>query len=160
MKCPRCSGSEDKVLESRQNKDGSAIRRRRECLSCGFRFTSYERIEEKPIIVIKKDGREQPFDIKKVERGIRTSTDKLKISQATIDRLLNSIEDEIIEMAGHGRRVTSSEIGETTLKELYKVSKVAYVRFASVYRQFDDLDKFIQEIENIAKSVKQDEGED
>lgn len=159
MKCPRCNESEDRVLESRQNKDGSAIRRRRECLSCGYRFTSYERIEEKPIIVVKKDGREQPFDIKKVERGIRTSTDKLKISQATIDRLLNNIEDEIMEMAGHGRRVTSSEIGETTLKELYKVSKVAYVRFASVYRQFDDLDRFIEEIENIAKSVKEEEEE-
>lgn len=153
MKCPRCSSLEDKVLESRQNKDGSSIRRRRECLSCGYRFTSYEKIEEKPIIVIKKDGSEQPFDIRKVERGVRTSTDKLRLTQGTIEKLMDAIEDEVVEKAGHDRRITSADIGEATLRQLYKVSKVAYVRFASVYREFNDLDKFIAEIENIASSV-------
>ena len=148
---------QDKVLESRQNREGTSIRRRRECLSCGYRFTSYERIEEKPIIVIKKNGTEQTFDLSKVERGIRTSTDKLKISQATIERLLHAIEDEVIEIAGHERKITSSAIGEATLRQLYKVSKVAYVRFASVYREFNDLDKFIEEIENIARSVTPEE---
>ena len=97
MKCPRCSSLEDKVLESRQNKDGSSIRRRRQCLECGYRFTSYEKIEEKPIIVIKKDGSEQPFDIRKVERGVRTSTDKLRLTQGTIEKLLDAIEDEVVE---------------------------------------------------------------
>lgn len=148
---------EDKVLESRQIKDGSAIRRRRQCLSCGFRFTSYERIEEKPIIVIKKDGSEQPFDISKIERGVRTCTEKLKLSQGAIEKLLNSIEDEIYKKTEHTRKITSTEIGETTLKELYKVSKVAYVRFASVYREFDDVNKFINEIENIARTVGDDD---
>ena len=148
---------QDKVLESRQNREGTSIRRRRECLSCGYRFTSYERIEEKPIIVIKKNGTEQTFDLSKAERGIRTSTDKLKISQATIQRPLHAIEDEVIEIAGHERKITSSAIGEATLRQLYKVSKVAYVRFASVYREFNDLDKFIEEIENIARSVTPEE---
>ena len=153
MKCPRCASTDDKVLESRQNKDGSSIRRRRQCLNCGYRFTSYEKIEEKPIIVIKKDGSEQPFDLRKVERGIRVSTEKLRISAETIDRLLNAVEDEVQEMAGHERRITSRDIGEATLRQLYKVSKVAYVRFAAVDREFNDLDKFIAEIENIASSV-------
>ena len=159
MKCPRCYVDNDKVLESRTNKDGTSIRRRRECLNCGHRFTSYERIEEKPIIVIKKDGSEQPFDISKIERGVRTCTEKLRLSQGTIEKLLNSIEDEIYKKTEHTRKITSIEIGETTLKELYKVSKVAYVRFASVYREFDDVNKFINEIENIAKTVGEEESD-
>lgn len=139
------------------NKDGNAIRRRRECLSCHLRFTSYERIEEKPIIVFKKDGSTQPFDRSKVERGIRTCTEKLKIPEPVLQRLMDDIEDDVDQIAGHNRTVSSAQIGEAALKELYKVSKVAYVRFASVYREFDDLDKFIDEIENIAKKVRQDD---
>lgn len=149
MKCPRCSIDNDKVKESRQNKTATSIRRRRECLSCGHRFTSYEKIEEKPIIVKKKDGREQPFDISKVERGIRSCTDKLKINQSTLEELLNNIEDNVNDVAGSKREITSKEIGEETLKQLYKVSPVAYVRFASVYREFNDLDQFIKEIEHL-----------
>ena len=152
MKCPRCSVDKDKVLESRTNKDGTSIRRRRECLNCGYRFTSYERIEEKPIIVIKKDGRHQPFDISKVERGIRQCTEKLSIKQEEIDEILHNIEDNIYEMAGTSNTVTSKEVGEETLRQLYPVSRVAYVRFASVYRAFDDLDQFIEEIEKLAGS--------
>lgn len=154
MKCPRCSSTQDRVLESRQNKDGTSIRRRRECLECGFRFTSYEKIEEKPIIVIKKDGSEQPFDIRKVERGVRTCTEKLKLPAGTIDRLLDAIEDEVVDKSGNERRISSTEIGEATLRQLYKISKVAYVRFASVYREFNDLDQFIGEIAHIANSVE------
>ncbi len=157
MKCPRCGELDDKVLESRLNKDGNAIRRRRECLSCHLRFTSYERIEEKPIIVFKKDGSTQPFDRSKVERGIRTCTEKLKIPEPVLQRLMDDIEDDVDQIAGHNRTISSAQIGEAALKELYKVSKVAYVRFASVYREFDDLDKFIDEIENIAKKVRQDD---
>ena len=151
MVCPRCGNDDDKVIESRSNKEGTAIRRRRQCLSCGHRFTSYERIEEKPIMVIKKDGRHQPFDISKVERGIRQCTEKLNITQNEIEEILHNIEDSIYEIAGTKNTVTSREVGEETLKQLYPVSPVAYVRFASVYRAFDDLDQFIDEIERLAR---------
>jgi len=150
MKCPRCGYMEDKVLESRVNKDGTAIRRRRQCLKCEHRFTSYEKIEEKPIIVIKKDGRQQPFDINKVERGIRTCTEKLKIDHSDIEKLLRNVENRINDLAGTNRMIHSTDIGEETLRQLYSLSPVAYVRFASVYRAFDELDKFISEIERIA----------
>lgn len=149
MRCPNCGSSKDKVLESRQNTNGSSIRRRRECLDCGYRFTSYEKIEEKTITVIKKDGRSQQFDIKKIERGIRTCTEKLNIDEETISQLLDDIEDAIAEQAGHDRKIKSSAIGEETLKHLSTINTVAYVRFASVYRAFDDLDQFIQEIERL-----------
>ena len=155
MRCPRCGNEQDRVLESRQNRDSTTIRRRRECTECGYRFTSYERIEEKPIIVIKKDGSQQPFDIKKVERGVLTCTDKLKISHDTIEKILHRIEDSIREKARNTHLLNSTEIGEETLKQLYTVSPVAYVRFASVYRAFDDLDMFIQEIEHIASQVRE-----
>ena len=151
MRCPRCGNDNDKVLESRSNREGTSIRRRRKCLTCGHRFTSYERIEEKPIIVIKKDGRHQPFDISKVERGIRQCTEKLSITQEEIDTIPHNIEDSIYELAGTSNTVTSQQVGEETLKQLYPVSRVAYVRFASVYRAFDDLDQFIEEIENLVK---------
>lgn len=150
MRCPRCGNDNDKVLESRSNREGTSIRRRRACQSCGHRFTSYERIEEKPIIVIKKDGRHQPFDISKVERGIRQCTEKLSITQNQIDTILRNIEDSIYDAAGTSNTVTSQQVGEETLKQLYPISRVAYVRFASVYRAFDDLDQFIEEIEKLA----------
>ncbi|MBK5200296.1 MAG: transcriptional repressor NrdR [Spirochaetaceae bacterium] len=149
MKCPKCGSSKDKVLESRQNTQGSSIRRRRECLECGYRFTSYEKIEEKTISVIKKDGRSQQFDIKKIERGIRTATDKLNISEETLTQLLDSIEDAVEEQAGHDRQIKSSSIGEETLRQLSLINTVAYVRFAAVYRAFEDLDQFILEIERL-----------
>lgn len=155
MKCPKCGCTEDKVLESRSNKNGTAIRRRRVCIECGHRFTSYEKIEEKPLIVIKKDGHQQPFDIAKIERGIRSCTDKLKIDQGTLEKLLVSIEESINDTAGSSRMIKSTEIGEETLRQLYPISKVAYVRFASVYRAFDDLDKFIKEIEHIAGEAEE-----
>ena len=152
MKCPRCQIDKDKVLESRSTKEGAQVRRRRLCLNCGHRFTSYERIEERPIIVIKKDGRHQPFDISKVERGIMTCTEKLDIDPKEIDSILRNIEDRVFELAGPKNTITSREVGEETLRQLYPVSPVAYVRFASVYRAFDDLDQFIKEIESIAQS--------
>lgn len=152
MNCPRCSNTNDKVLESRSNRDGTQIRRRRQCLACGFRFTSYERIEERPIIVIKKDGSHQPFDISKVERGIRTCTDKLNIDPKDIESILRNIEDRVYEIAGVKNTITSKEVGEEILRQLYPVSPVAYVRFASVYRAFDDVDQFIKEIETLRKT--------
>jgi transcriptional repressor NrdR len=145
---------DDKVLESRQNSSGSTIRRRRECLSCGYRFTSYERIEEKPFMVIKRDGRREPFDIAKVERGIRITTEKRHISQETIEQVLQDIEDEVVLAAGTKREVTSTAIGEAALRQLYKIDTVAYIRFASVYRAFENVDQFIDEIERITHNME------
>ncbi len=154
MLCPHCGHMDDKVLESRQNSSGSSIRRRRECLDCGYRFTSYERIEEKPLMVVKRDGRREPFDIAKVERGIRITTEKRHIGQETIEQVLQNIEDEVVLLAGTKREVSSQAIGEAALKQLYKIDTVAYVRFASVYRAFNNVDQFIQEIEQITKDMK------
>lgn len=151
MHCPHCGKMDDKVLESRQNASGSSIRRRRECLSCGYRFTSYERIEDKPLMVIKRDGRREPFDIKKLGRGIRSCTEKLKISESTIESLLQHIEDEIMLKAGSKREIASSDIGDAALQELSHVDTVAYVRFAAVYKAFNGLGQFIQEIEKLGK---------
>ncbi|MDX9939882.1 MAG: transcriptional regulator NrdR [Sphaerochaetaceae bacterium] len=154
MLCPHCGHMDDKVLESRQNSSGSSIRRRRECLACGYRFTSYERIEEKPLMVVKRDGRREPFDIKKVERGIRITTEKRHIGQETIEQVLQDIEDEVVLMAGTKREISSKAIGEAALRQLYKIDTVAYIRFASVYRAFDNVDQFIQEIESITHKMK------
>ncbi len=153
MLCPHCGHMDDKVLESRQNSSGSTIRRRRECLSCGYRFTSYERIEEKPFMVVKRDGRREPFDIKKIERGIRITTEKRHISQETIEQVLQDIEDEVVLKAGTRREVASKDIGEAALRQLYKIDTVAYIRFASVYRAFDNVKQFIEEIEHITHKM-------
>lgn len=150
MNCPKCNTDHDKVLESRSNKEGTSIRRRRLCLNCGYRFTSYEHIERKPIVVIKKDGKHQTFEIAKVERGILTCTEKLPIGQDEIEETLREIEDEVYTIAQNNRNsITSREIGEATLRHLYRMSPVAYVRFAAVYRAFDTLDQFINEIEEL-----------
>ena len=154
MLCPHCGHMDDKVLESRQNSSGSTIRRRRECLGCGYRFTSYERIEEKPLMVIKRDGRREPFDIRKVERGIRITTEKRNISQETIEQVLQDIEDEVVLLAGTRREISSKSIGEAALRQLYKIDTVAYIRFASVYRAFDNVDQFIKEIERITNNME------
>jgi len=154
MRCPNCAQDNDKVVESRSNQYGTSIRRRRECLTCGYRFTSYEKIEEKRIIVIKKDGHEEPFDINKIKRGIISCTDKLKIDDEIIKQLLENIEQNIRSQAGSKREIQSYQIGEETLKQLSTINTVAYVRFASVYRAFDDIDQFIQEIERLNKKEK------
>ncbi|PKL13675.1 MAG: transcriptional regulator NrdR [Spirochaetae bacterium HGW-Spirochaetae-8] len=154
MLCPHCGHMDDKVLESRQNSSGSTIRRRRECLACGYRFTSYERIEEKPLMVVKRDGRREPFDITKVERGIRITTEKRHIGQEAIEQVLQNIEDEVVLLAGTKREIASAAIGEAALKQLYKIDTVAYVRFASVYRAFNNVDQFIEEIERITQGME------
>lgn len=149
MRCPSCGATEDKVLETRNTNNGIAMRRRRECLKCGYRFTSYERIEDRPIIVIKKDGNHQIFDPKKIERSIRICTDKRNIDIDTIDNLVQNIEDSIKLKAGVKHEISSSEIGEETLRQLYHIDAVAYVRFASVYRAFNNVEQFIEEIEKL-----------
>lgn len=153
MRCPHCSAMNDKVLESRQNSSGSSIRRRRECNICGYRFTSYERIEDKPLMVIKRDGRREPFDLNKIGRGIRSCTEKLKIGENEIDLLLQNIEEAILLKVGSKREIASSDIGDETLKQLKEVDLVAYVRFAAVYKAFNDLGQFIAEIQKLGNEL-------
>ena len=149
MRCPRCDCIEDKVLESRTLANGESMRRRRECLACGYRFTSYERIEEKRLMVIKNDGRREVFEREKLERGIQRACEKRNISQNTIEEMINDIEDEAAMSGKSTHEITSREIGELVLKKLYGKDSVAYIRFASVYRQFKDVGEFVREIASI-----------
>ncbi len=155
MKCPYCGSMEDKVIDSRTLANGEAIRRRRECLSCGLRFTSYERIEEKPLLVIKRDGRREPFERQKIERGLVRALEKRPVSQMSIENLINEIEDEAAEYAKASNEISSEELGRMVLEKLYSLDKVAYIRFASVYRKYDTLDEFIHEIERLEKGQRE-----
>ncbi len=152
MLCPYCAHQEDRVIESRQNNSGSSIRRRRECLACGYRFTSYERIEEKPVMVVKRDGRLELFEPSKLERGILIAMEKRPIGQKSREELFLAIEDEIAWTARESHEITSKEIGELVLRRLYQTDKVAYVRFASVYRMFENVEEFLREIEQLSNS--------
>ncbi|MGP1587658.1 MAG: transcriptional regulator NrdR [Treponemataceae bacterium] len=151
MRCPYCGSLEDKVLESRQMANGESIRRRRECLCCGYRFTSYEHIEEKPFMVIKSDKRRQPFDRKKLSKGIERALEKRPVSTAQIEAILSEIEDEAIMKNKACREISTKELGELVLSKLYNLDKVAYIRFASVYRHFKNIDEFIAEVKNLEK---------
>lgn len=146
MRCPHCGTIEDKVVESRTLANGDAVRRRRECISCGYRFTSYERIDETHFMVVKRDGRREPFDRLKLERGVARALEKRPFSQIQIENLINEIEDETAILSKDSREISSSIIGDLVLERLGKLDKVAYIRFASVYRSFNDLDEFIDEI--------------
>lgn len=147
MKCPFCQNIEDKVLESRETDDGNAIRRRRECQSCRGRFTSYERLEEKPILVIKRDGRREQFSREKIRKGIMRACEKRPVSADAVDRMVDEIEREIHREAG--REVISAKVGELAMEKLQATDKIAYIRFASVYRKFEDLSEFIKEVKEI-----------
>jgi transcriptional repressor NrdR len=149
MRCPHCGENDDKVLESRNLAHGEAIRRRRECVGCGFRFTSYERTEDKPLMVVKNDGRREPFDRYKTERGIERALQKRPVSRMQIDNLINEIEDESAILGRDNREIQSRAIGDIILKKLGGLDKVAYIRFASVYRQFETPDQFIREINKL-----------
>lgn len=151
MRCPYCGSLDDKVIESRTMANGESIRRRRECVSCGYRFTSYERIEEKPFMVVKRDGRRQPFDAAKLEKGIERALEKRSVATATIENLVNEIEDEAIMSCRTSREIPTSQLGELVLQRLYELDKVAYIRFASAYKHFENLDEFIKEIKNVEK---------
>ena len=147
MRCPYCGNFNDKVIDSRTLANGSAIRRRRECTDCGYRFTSYERVEERPLMVVKKDGRRQPFDKEKLMRGIRRALEKRPVSGETIENLLNEIEDLAVMEGKKDSEISSARLGEIVLDILRRMDKVAYIRFASVYRHFDNLEEFIAEIQ-------------
>ncbi|MDR0387542.1 MAG: transcriptional regulator NrdR, partial [Treponema sp.] len=136
---------DDKVIESRTLANGEAIRRRRECNACGFRFTSYERIEDKQFMVIKKNGRREPFDRIKIERGVQRALEKRPVSQMNIESLVNEIEDAAA-MQGNNHEIAAAAIGDLVLEKLKTLDKVAYIRFASVYRHFENMDEFIREI--------------
>jgi len=150
MRCPHCGTIEDKVVESRTLANGDAIRRRRECNSCGYRFTSYERIDETQFMVVKKDGRREPFDRAKLERGVERALEKRPFSQMQIENIVNEIEDATAILSKGSREIASTVIGDLVLKRLGAVDKVAYIRFASVYKHFEDLDEFIKEINTVS----------
>ncbi|MDR3131280.1 MAG: transcriptional regulator NrdR [Treponema sp.] len=153
MRCPHCGNFDDKVIESRTLANGVAIRRRRECIGCGFRFTSYERIEDKPLMVVKKNGRREPFDRAKIEKGVQRALEKRPVSQMNIESLVNGVEDAAA-MLGGGREITAADIGDLVLEKLKTLDKVAYIRFASVYRHFENMDEFIGEIQKMGGKKK------
>jgi transcriptional repressor NrdR len=144
VKCPFCGEQEDKVIDSRASKDGGEIRRRRECESCGRRFTTYERIEESMPVVLKNDGRREPFDRNKIERGLAHACAKRPIAAAEVKRIAEEVEREIGELAV--AEISARAIGERVLPRLRALDKVAYVRFASIYRDFSDVEQFAEEL--------------
>jgi len=153
MKCPYCGYKEDKVVDSRATAEESAIRRRRECLKCGKRFTTYEYIEEVSLLVIKKDGRREPFDRKKVLSGIIKACEKRPISMEKMEEIVIQVERAIQKKSD--REVASSKIGELVMEKLKALDDVAYVRFASVYRQFKDVGQFMVELKDILNKERQ-----
>jgi transcriptional repressor NrdR len=154
MRCPHCGTVEDKVIESRSLANGDAVRRRRECISCGYRFTSYEKIDERQFMVVKKDGRREPFDRMKLERGLVRALEKRPVSQMQIENIVNEVEDEAAILSKGSREINSSVIGDQVLRRLGDLDKVAYIRFASVYRHFEDLEEFISEINKVGVKQK------
>lgn len=149
MKCPFCSHPESRVLDSRPVEDGGAIRRRRECSSCSRRFTTYERVDEPPLMVVKKDGRREPFDGKKLLAGLLKACQKRPVSTTDLEKLVGEIEREVRSRAE--LEVKSRDIGEMVMERLRELDEVAYVRFASVYREFRDVQGFMREIEKLLK---------
>lgn len=146
MKCPKCSKDNDKVLDSRTAREGAAIRRRRECLCCGYRFTTYEEIDRDEVFVIKSDGSRQPFDRSKVDKAIRRACGKRPVS----DEQIRTMIDHVVERL-EGDEVKSEAIAELVMEELHRVDEVAYIRFASVYRRFTDVAQFLSAITEIVK---------
>jgi len=150
VKCPFCGSIEDKVIDSRTSKEGDAIRRRRECLRCGKRFTSYERVEDLLPEVVKKDGRRESFDRIKILTGLKKACEKRPIGIETLDNITDSIEKKLVGLGV--KEIKSTWIGEEVMSSLRELDKVAYVRFASVYRQFKDINEFMNEVKTLFKS--------
>jgi len=151
LRCPFCNYQESKVIDSRSAEEGSSIRRRRECLACGRRFTTYETVEQLPLVVVKKDGRRVLFERQKLLNGLLRAFEKRPISLDVIEKLADQVEKEIRNTME--REVSTSKIGEIIMHQLKEIDQVAYVRFASVYRQFADVDNFLQEL-NLLKRGK------
>ena len=147
MKCPFCSFADSKVVDSRPDKEGTTIRRRRECEACGRRFTTHERVEEMLPLVLKKDGRREPFDRTKIISGIQKACEKRPVSIETIERLADRLESRLQESGE--REVPTKVIGEWVMNDLHEIDEVAYVRFASVYRSFKDINEFMAELQDL-----------
>jgi transcriptional repressor NrdR len=152
MTCPFCGFREDKVIDSRESKEGDSIRRRRQCLSCERRFTTYERCDEVPYMVIKKDGRREKFDRQKVLNGLLRACEKRPVSMGKLAELVNHIESLLFESAD--REISTIQIGEEVMASLKTLDKIAYVRFASVYRDFQDVDEFVRELNDVSAAHK------
>lgn len=149
MRCPYCNSTETEVVETRVGEDGSNIRRRRTCSDCQKRFTTYERIENIPLIVKKKDGKREQFDRDKLQRGIFTATQKTAVSLEDVTRIVDEIEREL--RSGESVEIESKKIGQMVSQKLKKIDKVAYIRFSSVFKQFVDLEDFQKELEKLTK---------
>ncbi len=150
MRCPFCSHIEDKVVDSRESKDGDSIRRRRECLDCGRRFTSYERIDEIPYMVVKKDGKRESWDRNKVLAGLFRASEKRPISTPQLEAIVDEVEKNVQDSLD--RELATSDIGKIIMRRLKALDKVAYVRFASVYLQFEDVSEFMSEVKDLVRS--------
>ncbi len=153
MKCPFCGNIEDKVIDSRTSKEGDAIRRRRECLKCGKRFTSYERVEDLVPMVVKKDGRREPFDRPKVLKGLEKACEKRPVSVEALEGIVDTIEKKLINLGV--KEIPSTWVGEEVMSSLRDLDKVAYVRFASVYRQFKDINELMNEVKTLFEHRKE-----
>ena len=147
MKCPYCRAIDSKVIDSRMTKEGNAVRRRRECIACEHRFTTYERIEELPLMLIKKDGRRETFDRTKVLAGMQRACEKRNISINTLEEFVDELERELQEMGE--KEIPASVVGERVMIKLHELDDVAYVRFASVYREFKDVNDFMLELKDL-----------
>jgi transcriptional repressor NrdR len=153
MRCPKCGSRDDKVIDSRQSRDSSSIRRRRECLSCGYRFTTYEEIERSDLRVVKRDRTHEPFDRRKLAASIAKAFEKRSTSLVTLEQIV----DEIVhELETSGREVQSADIGTKVLEKLRGIDEVAYLRYASVHRQFKDVDQFVDAIQSLGRQPKRD----
>lgn len=157
MLCPACSHDQDRVVDSRSTREGAAIRRRRECLQCGHRFTTYEYVERAPALVAKKDGRRVPYDREKLLDGVMRACEKRPVSRDQIDRLADRVEGRIF--SGVREEVESQEIGEAVMDELEELDEVAYVRFASVYRSFRNVNQFMHELRSLLERHPADKAE-
>jgi transcriptional repressor NrdR len=152
MMCPFCSHREDRVIDSRESKEADAVRRRRECLKCGRRFTTYERIDEIPYMVIKKGGRREKFERQKVLAGLLKACEKRPISMGRLAEIVDEVENRLAENAD--REISTTEIGEMLMERLQKIDHVAYVRFASVYRDFQDVETFLGELQELVRQKR------
>jgi transcriptional repressor NrdR len=147
MKCPYCESSDDRVVDSRESREGEVIRRRRECLKCGRRFTSYETIEEIPYMVVKNDGRREAFDRRKLYVGLAKACEKRPVAPSRLDTIADEVENRLHDR--EEREMTTQEIGGLVMERLRELDKVAFVRFASVYRRFEDVDEFLIELRDL-----------
>ncbi|MEJ5306827.1 MAG: transcriptional regulator NrdR [candidate division WOR-3 bacterium] len=147
MKCPYCGFEENRVIDSRASKDGQSVRRRRECLQCKKRFTTYEYVEKTPLLVIKRDGRREPYARDKLIEGIRTACRKRPVSNESINKIVEDVERKLF--AKESEEVESKIIGEIVMEQLKEIDEISYVRFASVYRQFKDMNEFIDELNSL-----------